>query len=553
MPTVLIRDPAGAVVGRLNAPEGASQQQIAEAAQRAFAQIQQPRQFAAPPQPLLGAPPALTPPPPRTAETTLSRPQAAQAIGEFAKREALPIALSATLPLAGPAGVAARSVLAGTGALGGRSLTSLLRGQPQPTAGEAAAEFLGGAAGEAIPVSALLPKTSQRIVTKLGREAGVRPALAAGEQAAQVGAVLRRSVGDLRGRVSRNIDALYNRTNRLATARGLTVTPSPATIDAVDNVLASADALGFSTADKLRITTAAQRLKSGQPLAFEESVQLRRALGDLGDSFAKTLGRGPRNPINAAAAAIKADTRAAAAQSAPVARAFERADEQFINEFLPTTRALRNIDAADPEDVVHVLAQRPGRLRRVLSHADPAVKQDLRGAWFADAIERSRDANGVADPAALAKALKALKPASRRILVGDSPGTRRAVRRLEEFTRSQKFQETASRLAVPAAGVSLGAAAGFATGDVTTGLAVMLGTAAGTRAVGAILANDAAQKLFVRGLQSTSSQTGARLIVQAAQRAGVSALLESQAPSATEGAVPASALQQLAQPRLLQQ
>lgn len=444
-------------------------------------------------------------------------------LGEVVKQETLPGAIATLAPtvIAGPgAGLAVRAGLAGLGSLAGRIGTAGLRGQPAPGGLAQAAELAMGGLPE-IPARALDPSAARQITTALSKEAGVRGGITAQAQASQVGRVLRRSVGDIRAQASRDIDRLYTKVDSLATSRGLAGDVSPLTTQRGQEVLAAIDELGLTTPEKLRMQTAVQRLSSGQPLPFTEMHSLWREVSDLGDAFAKTLGRGPRNPLNQLSASLKGDIRAVAAGT-PVERALDTADSAYVNEFLPTIKAVKNIDSAAPEDVVNTLVTKPSALKRVLQRVDPKVAADMRSAWWADALEGAKDNAGLVDPRLLKSRIMDLKPASRRVLVEENASVKRLTENLEALVKRDDFAQQHSLLqtVLPA---TAGVGAVYATGNIALGTAALLTTVAGTRAMGRIMANPAARRLFAKGLarERRDARAAGRLLIQAGARAGV--------------------------------
>ena len=443
---------------------------------------------------------------------------------DIAKSEALPVVGGVVGGMAGgpAAGLATRGALAGVGSLAGRFGNAALGIQPPPSGLEQAAELAFGFTPETM-AGALDPSTSKQIVNALSKRGGVPSGADALRLNVAVGGALRRRVGDIDGQARSTLNNMYRKVETLASAAGVVGQPSEHTLRAVQTVSEAMNDLGLTQPEKLRVQVALSRLVDDKPLDFAEMRKTWREVGELGDGFAKTLGRGPRNPLNTLAGSIKNDLRQMVAGT-PAERRFEQADDYYVNDFLPTTRAVRNIDNAAPEDVVNALVKKPAHLRQVLSRVSPEMSAKMRTAWIAGTLEDARDMSGLPDVEALLKRFKALKGSARTAIVDDQASFRRAAEKLQELVAREGFTNQ-FRLLQSGALVGMGAGVGAAltTGNIMAGVGAMLGTTGGVYTLARIMHNTQARKLFTRGLalESRNAQAAGRLILQAGERAGV--------------------------------
>ena len=457
--------------------------------------------------------------------------QAAQAGGQmvqdFAAQEGLPSALAAAAPVvlqrAFPAaGLAARLAAGGIGALAGRQANVAAGVSPPQTLMQQAAEFLSGMGGE-LPAGVFDPSDAQQIVGALAKRGGVSKTLRANEAQQAIGGALRRRVSDIDGQARTTLNNMYRKVEALASAAGASAQPSEPTLRAVQTVSEAMGDLGLTTPEKLRVQTALTRLIDDKPLDFAEMRKVWREVGELGDGFAKTLGRGPRNPLNTLAGSIKNDLRQMVAGT-PAERRFEAADNYYVNDYLPTTRAVRNIDNAAPEDVVNALVKKPAHLRQVLSRVSPETATQMRTAWIADAIETTRDNTGLPDIKLLNTRLKALKGSARRLVIEDHASFNRTTNALEALIGRQDFLNQFRLLQSPVlVGMGSGVGAALATGNIPLGIAAMVATNGGVRALARIMHDPRARRLFAKGLarERTDAQLASRFILQAGTKAGV--------------------------------
>jgi hypothetical protein len=393
---------------------------------------------------------------------------------------------------------------------------------PPQTPMQQAATFLSGAGGE-LPAGVFDPSDAQQIVNALAKRGGVAKTLRAEETQRAVGGVLRRHVGDIDGQARSTLDTMYRKVEALASAAGAAAQPSESTLRAVQTVSEALNDLGLTQPEKLRVQVALSRLIDDKPLDFAEMRKVWREVGELGDGFAKTLGRGPRNPLNTLAGSIKNDLRTMVAGT-PAEKRFEAADNYFVNDFLPTTRAVRNIDNAAPEDVVNTLVKKPAALRRVLERVSPETAQDMRTAWIADAIETSRDNNGLPDIKMLNTRLKALKGSARRLVIEDHASFGRTTEALNALIGRQDFLNQFRLLQSPVlVGMGSGVGAALATGNIPLGIAAMVATNGGVRTLARIVHDPRARRLLAKGLarERTDVQAAGRFILQAGTAAGI--------------------------------
>lgn len=570
MSTVLIRDPAGAVIGRLNAPEGADSTMIEAKAREAFTRLR------------AQVPEAAEAIKQQANPLAQAGPEGPAMLGqaglEIAKQEALPTALGlGVTALAGPAaGLATRATLAGGAAVGGANITRILRGQPQMTGGEAALEA-GLAALPEVPISLLRASTTTKLLEKFARRAGIqglRPVVNASEIAEageatlraseEVGRRLRTEVPRLRAQLGATRDAKFNAVRTLADKHKLMAVPSERSSAALSETLAlvneelqaatkiqktgiidpstgkeiTREIVKADSGELRELAELLTRASTGGRVPYSDLSRIRLLVHDRVPQFSAMLSPGAikgRNPFIELRNSLSEDLVNTAAGT-PVEAAARAANDFLINEFKPTKTALSKLDKSpSPESAVNVLVRSdPGQFRRIMRSLDPQTQNEVRGAFAAGLFTEARDAAGIVNLGQVVAHLDALPAASRRELMRG--GEKEYTKILESMQAEMTRMRLAGQFRLPQA-ITLSVGAGsvgsaLASGGIGSALPWLAGTAGGIQVMTRIMSNPGARRLMARGLE-TQGQAGARFIGQAIDRAIADiAAPESRLPSA---------------------
>lgn len=505
----------------LTAPDGASREQIMQAAQRAFATLTQTQPAAAAEvQQQAGAP--------FTTAGVEGLQQAGGMLGEFAKQEALPIAAAAGVgtlfpPAAPTAGLATRAALStgrmlatGAAGLGGAEATRKIRGQPPMGPWERATEFVFSMAPEPPMAGAVDPSTVQRLVDGLGGAFGK-----AGRT--DVGIGLQERLFNMRHGVSKELDTAFDAVRAVGDRLNLITPIAPETAGAITDALDFAKSLPQHERDAIE--------KVLQPIAVSglagvKFSTLSEAVRDI-SKFESRLRVGSRDidagPLEAVNMALREEAHNLARGTA-AERQFAKAKRFLVGDYLPTLKSMQAIEAgrAMPTQVVQVLAKDPDKLRLIMKRLPEAEQHRVRAAYFTGLLENTKDLAHVDDIKKLTEQWNTLDPIARNMLGG---GKSKDVNRIFELLQARVRQEKIIqqvRLAQSAVLVVSGSALGAALsqGDTTGALPVLFGTSAGVQVMARIMSNPAARRLFRQGLE-TPGRLGARAMMQALARGGV--------------------------------
>lgn len=207
----------------------------------------------------------------------------------------------------------------------------------------------------------------------------------------------------------------------------------------------------------------------------------------------------------------------------PVEEARRTANEFFVNDWLPYSRAERQIDSGtgmNAGDLMQVLRQQPRTLQRTLNALDkndPAFADKLRVAWFQDHIADSLDEFGNLDARRLLARWRATPAGARHAVAGpQTADVDRFFRTLGPMARRQQLVRQGAAFSGAASTVgSLGFAIHeFKQGNFENGVIALAAAPLSYRLMPYLLSRPGAVRLLERGIRAESMRPGSRALAR---------------------------------------
>jgi hypothetical protein len=479
---------------------------------------------------------------PPTAEEASQGLQRAGEIGlDIAKQEALPIALSTAagfaFPPAGVATGAARLARAavrmssvGSANLLGDIGTRGFRGQAFPNGYEIAFDFAVPLGPES--AAARLADPAERIAIQelLESSAGVttRKALKQASGRVKLATLFKEEASRLEKRTRKRRDRLYDRARRFADRRGLQAPPSPDLVDEAERALQIVRRGDPNSPAAKNLQDLVLRGRKGEPVSYSTMSNLNKEISDFTPEYNATVGKKHigDDPTLALSSKLKRDMDVMAQEEPLVLRAQKAADDFRRGDYAQTMESIRRVgkDNVAPEDIPKLLAKSPSRLKLVMDGLPVEMQDDVRAAWFGQALTRSTTVEGTLDFKKFLGEIASsrLDPEALAILSGNNAeGVNKAAKAMASFVRRQETLDsifTARNAAYAFAGTTI--AASLKEGDLNLAVPALVGTGMGVMVIARVMSNPEALKLFERGL-GQGGRLGGRTILQSLTRVGI--------------------------------